>query len=89
MPPRAVDGRLKRYGGRAAAETGNRRQYGPVVKLPGGEFRMGIDDVGFPEDGEGLIRTVDRNPFYVDLYAVTNAEFLQFVRDTGDMTEAE
>lgn len=50
---------------------------------------MGIDDVGFPEDGEGLIRTVDRNPFYVDLYAVTNAEFLQFVRDTGDMTEAE
>lgn len=57
------------------------------VKLPGGEFRMGIDDVGFPEDGEGPIRTADRNPFYG--YAVTNAVFLQFVRDTGYMTEAE
>lgn len=60
-----------------------------MVKLPGGTFRMGTDDVGFPEDGEGPVRVVNLDPFYVDKYAVTNAEFLQFVDDTGYTTDAE
>jgi formylglycine-generating enzyme required for sulfatase activity len=47
------------------------------------------DDVGFPEDGEGPARTVDVDAFAIDRHAVTNAEFLQFVRDTGYTTDAE
>lgn len=61
-----------------------------MVKLPGGEFEMGTDsDVGFPEDGEGPVRSVTVDSFYIGKYAVTNAEFLQFVRDTGYTTDAE
>jgi sulfatase modifying factor 1 len=61
-----------------------------MVKLPGGTFTMGTDDdIGFPEDGENPTREVTIDPFYIDQHAVTNAEFLQFVRDTGYTTEAE
>jgi formylglycine-generating enzyme required for sulfatase activity len=61
-----------------------------MVKLPGGTFRMGTDDdVGFPEDGEGPARDVTLEPFYIDQHAVTNAEFLRFVRETDYTTEAE
>jgi len=61
-----------------------------MVRLPGGTFEMGTDgDVGFEDDGEGPAREVDVDPFYVDRFAVTNAEFLQFVRATGYTTDAE
>ena len=58
--------------------------------IPGGEFLMGTDDPGgFPADGEGPIRSVQVNPFYIDKYAITNQEFERFVRETGYKTEAE
>jgi len=61
-----------------------------MVKLSGGPFRMGTDDdVGFPQDGEGPAREVTVDPVYVDRYQVTNAEFLEFVRETGYTTDAE
>jgi len=61
-----------------------------MVRLDGGTFRMGTDDdVGYPEDGEGPERDVTVDPFYVDRYAVTNAQFLQFVRGTDYTTDAE
>lgn len=61
-----------------------------MVRLDGDTFTMGTDgDVGFPADGEGPVRDVSLDPFYVDKYAVTNAEFLKFVRETGYTTEAE
>jgi len=61
-----------------------------MVEIPGGTFRMGTDsDVGFPADGEGPARDVTVDSFYLDRHAVTNAEFLTFVRDTGYTTEAE
>ncbi|GAB3686643.1 formylglycine-generating enzyme family protein [Salinarchaeum chitinilyticum] len=51
---------------------------------------MGTDsDVGFPEDGEGPAREVTVDPFYVDKYAVTNGQFLEFIRETGYTTDAE
>jgi formylglycine-generating enzyme required for sulfatase activity len=51
---------------------------------------MGTDsDVGFPQDGEGPAREVTVESFYVDKFAVTNAQFLEFVRETGYTTEAE
>lgn len=61
-----------------------------MVRLNGGQFTMGTDsDVGFPADGEGPARDVTVAPFYVDKYAVTNAQFLEFVRETGYTTDAE
>jgi sulfatase modifying factor 1 len=61
-----------------------------MVLLPGGEFKMGTDDQeGFPNDGEGPVRPVTLRPFYIDPYAVTNAQFAEFVRATGYKTEAE
>ena len=38
------------------------------------------DDEGFPQDGEGPIRQVSLDPFYIDLYPVTNSQFLEFTR---------
>jgi len=61
-----------------------------MVRVDGGRFRMGTDeDVGFPEDGEGPARDVTVDPFYVDRFAVTNAQFLAFVRETGYTTDAQ
>ena len=69
---------------------GSSEPRGRMARVPGGEFRMGTDDdVGFPEDGEGPARTVHVDAFHVDRYAVTNAEFLQFIRETGYTTDAE
>lgn len=53
-------------------------------------FTMGTEaNVGFPEDGEGPARDVFVDPFYVDKYAITNSEFLEFIRETGYTTDAE
>lgn len=51
---------------------------------------MGTDsDEGFPEDGEGPTRQVVVTPFYLDICAVTNAQFFKFTKATGYKTEAE
>ena len=51
---------------------------------------MGTDDgLGFPADGEGPVRKVRLDPFYVDACAVTNAEFAKFVKAARYKTEAE
>ena len=61
-----------------------------MVLLDGGEFLMGTeDDVGFPADGEGPIRRVKVDPFYIGECSVTNMQFEQFVRATSYKTEAE
>jgi sulfatase modifying factor 1 len=61
-----------------------------MVRLKGGTFTMGTDsEVGFSEDGEGPPREVTLDPFYIDKFAVTNAHFLKFVRETGHTTDAE
>ena len=61
-----------------------------MIQLPGGEFFMGTDtNDGFPADGEGPVRPVRVDPFSISAYAVTNAQFQQFVAETGYVTEAE
>jgi formylglycine-generating enzyme len=61
-----------------------------MVKLDGGSFFMGTDsDEGFPADGEGPIREVTLDSFYVDAGPVTNEMFAEFVRATSYVTEAE
>nr|WP_246594022.1 formylglycine-generating enzyme family protein [Evansella tamaricis] len=61
-----------------------------MVYVPGGKFLMGTEvKNGFPTDGEGPIREVTIDSFYMDAYAVTNREFHAFIKDTGYVTEAE
>jgi formylglycine-generating enzyme len=61
-----------------------------MVKLDGGPFLMGTDyPQGFPQDGEGPIREVTVDPFYIDVHPVTNDQFSEFVAKTGYATEAE
>jgi formylglycine-generating enzyme required for sulfatase activity len=61
-----------------------------MVRLGGGPFLMGTEtSEGFPADGEGPIRKVTLDPFYIDRYPVTNEAFTEFVRATGHQTEAE
>jgi sulfatase modifying factor 1 len=61
-----------------------------MVKLHGGTFLMGTDYAeGFPDDGEGPIREVFVDGFWMDRYSVTNKQFDAFVRATHYRTEAE
>ena len=61
-----------------------------MAKLDGGLFLMGTDsDEGFPADGEGPIREVTVDPFYIDIFPVTNQQFGEFIHATGYKTEAE
>ena len=61
-----------------------------MVRLPGGSFLMGTNyERGFPEDGEGPVREVKLDPFWIDRAPVTNALFGRFVQETSYLTEAE
>jgi formylglycine-generating enzyme required for sulfatase activity len=61
-----------------------------MIKLDGGRFLMGAESAeGFPADGEGPVREVTVDPFYMDAYPVSNAQFGEFVRSTGYRTESE
>jgi sulfatase modifying factor 1 len=60
-----------------------------MVRLEGGAFLMGTaDGIGYPDDGEGPVREITLDPFYMDACAVTNAEFARFVEATGYETDA-
>ena len=60
-----------------------------MVRL-GGSFLMGTRDRDqVSGDGEGPVREVHVSDFYVDVEAVTNADYRRFVDATGYVTEAE
>jgi formylglycine-generating enzyme required for sulfatase activity len=57
--------------------------------LDGGAFLMGSETGTYPADGEGPVREVTLNPFYMDVCAVTNRQFEKFIKATKYKTEAE
>ena len=57
-----------------------------MVWIPGGTFLMGSDH-HYPEEAPAHKVTVDG--FWMDKYAVSNAQFQRFVNDTGYVTLAE
>jgi formylglycine-generating enzyme required for sulfatase activity len=60
-----------------------------MVTLTRGQFTMGSDDrFAYPDDGE-TPRDVQVAAFAIDARAVSNAEFAEFVGDSGYVTEAE
>ena len=61
-----------------------------MVRLDGGTFRMGSEGKeAWSEDGEGPVREVTLDPFWIDATAVANTQFAEFVDATGYQTEAE
>lgn len=61
-----------------------------MVYLSGDTFLMGTDYAkGFSQDGEGPIRKVRLDGFWIDAFAVTNAQFEEFVEYSGYVTDAE
>ncbi|TAM98110.1 MAG: formylglycine-generating enzyme family protein [Chitinophagaceae bacterium] len=61
-----------------------------MIHLSGGNFMMGTDDKeGFPADGEGPVREVTVDSFYIDATTVTNENFKDFIEDTHYKTDAE
>ncbi|TQK30090.1 formylglycine-generating enzyme family protein [Arthrobacter sp. SLBN-53] len=57
-----------------------------LVSLPGGTYRMG-STAFYPE--EAPVHTVTVEPFQIERHPVTNAQFAEFVSDTGYLTVAE
>nr|WP_246202602.1 formylglycine-generating enzyme family protein [Virgibacillus doumboii] len=61
-----------------------------MVYLSGGTFLMGTEsEEGFPTDGEGPVKEVTVQPFYIDPCTVTNKQFEEFSSQTGYTTDAE
>lgn len=69
---------------------GNEPSLEGMVLIKGGKFLMGTQEkAGFPEDGEGPVRNIKVNSFYMDTHTVTNTSFARFIEETGYQTEAE
>ncbi len=63
-----------------------RRGTDDMVLIPAGTFQMGSDDF-YPDEKPVHERTI--NAFWIDRYEVTNADYAEFVDDTGYVTVAE
>lgn len=50
---------------------------------------MGSDEPSYPGDDEGPVRWVSVARFAIDAYAVSNARYATFVRDSGHVSDAE
>ncbi len=60
-----------------------------AVKLKSGRFRMGAKRSCQKDDGEEPVRTISVSSFAITAFAVSNAQFRDFVKDTGHKTSAE
>jgi formylglycine-generating enzyme len=61
-----------------------------MVRLDGGPFLMGTESPeAFALDGEGPVREVFLDPFYIDVHPVTNLQFAEFIDAARYKTEAE
>jgi sulfatase modifying factor 1 len=61
-----------------------------MVLLDSGRFLMGSESPdAFAIDGEGPVREVVLDPFYISRFPVTNEQFAEFVTRTGYVTEAQ
>jgi formylglycine-generating enzyme required for sulfatase activity len=61
-----------------------------MVKLESARFLMGTEIAeGFAADGEGPVRSIQLDAFYIDRFPVTNERFAEFTQATGYITEAE
>jgi len=78
----AGDGNVLQRADAGRCKTPDRSQ----VRIQGGTFLMGSEEF---HDEEGPIHRVTVSTFWIDRFDVTNAQFAQFVRATGYVTDAE
>lgn len=55
--------------------------------VEGGRFIMGMNKLYLFMDGEGFVREVKVDLFYMDIYEVSNVEFEFFVNSIGYVIE--
>ena len=60
-----------------------------AVNIPGGTAMVGTKSARIPDDGESPVRAMRLSPFLISPTTVTNAEFAEFIKATGYVTEAE
>src|ERR1700709_668136 len=61
-----------------------------MLMLDGRTLRLGTHGPqGFPGGGEGPVREIELNPYWIDPFTVTNERFAAFTADSGYVTEAE
>lgn len=61
-----------------------------MIRIQADSFPMGYEGKeAFAEDGEGPLREVKLDSFWLDTTTVTNAQFEAFIKTTGYVTESE
>lgn len=65
------------------------KEFDKMSLIPGGKYFVGTNEEVFKSDHEGPEREVEIKQFYLDKFAVSNADFKEFVEATGYKTEAE
>ena len=61
-----------------------------MIRIEGGSYRIGYEGPeAWESDGEGPIREVSLDGYWLDQTAVTNAQFAEFVEATDYVTESE
>ncbi len=66
-----------------------RRVVPDAVSIAGGSAMVGTKRAGIPDDGESPLRQVRVPAFVIAATTVTNAQFSEFIKATGYVTEAE
>jgi gamma-glutamyl hercynylcysteine S-oxide synthase len=60
-----------------------RANRGAMVRFPGGRARIGTDDRSVAYDNERPAHDIELRPFSIDVFPVTNGDYLDFIRDGG------
>ena len=61
-----------------------------MTRIEAGNYRIGYEGPGaWVSDGEGPVRGINLDAYWLDQTAVTNAQFAEFVENTGYVTESE
>ncbi|MBE7158590.1 MAG: formylglycine-generating enzyme family protein [Rhodospirillales bacterium] len=78
---------LRRTAERQRATSGSKAN---MIRIEKTRFLMGSEDSdSVPGDGEGPVRSVTVDAFYLDRCPVTNGQFSEFIKSTNYRTEAE
>ncbi len=61
-----------------------------MIRVEGGRYRIGYEGPeAWKSDGEGPVREIHLDPYWLDQTAVSNVAFAEFVDATGYVTESE
>ena len=88
-PDRAKPDKAKNLLPIEVSEDGARADAQDIIALPETKGFIGTDRPVFEVDEEAPYRGIKLKPFWIDATTVTNAQFAEFVAQTGYKTEAE